>query len=94
MSGWVYIMTNKPNGIFYVGATSSLRHRAWQHRTGAIPGFTKKYGLKHLVFAEPHEAIQSAIRREKTIKGWSRAWKVRLIAENNPEWVDLYGGLV
>ena len=94
MSGWVYIMTNKPNSILYVGATSSLRHRAWQHRTGAIPGFTKKYGLKRLVFAEPHENIQSAIRREKTIKGWPRAWKVRLIAENNPEWVDLYGELV
>ena len=64
MSGWVYIMTNKTNGVLYVGATSNLRHRIWQHRTGAVPGFTKKYGLKRLVFAEPHQTIQSAIRRE------------------------------
>jgi putative endonuclease len=93
MSGWVYIMTNKPNGILYVGVTSSLRHRAWQHRTGAVPGFTKKYGLKRLVLAEPHQTIQSAIRREKVIKGWSRAWKIRLIVEHNPDWADLYDQL-
>ena len=93
MSGWVYIMTNKANGILYVGVTSALRYRAWQHRTGAIPGFTKKYGLKRLVFAEPHETIQSAIQREKIIKGWSRAWKIRLIVEQNPDWADLYDHL-
>ncbi len=94
MAGWVYIMTNKPNGILYVGVTSSLRHRAWQHRTSALPGFTKRYGLKRLVLAEPHETIQGAIRREKVIKGWPRAWKVRLIMQSNPEWTDLYDQLV
>ncbi len=94
MAGRVYIMANKPNGILYVGATSSLRHRAWQHRTGALPGFTKKYGLRRLVFAEEHQTIQGAIRRERVIKGWPRAWKIRLIVENNPDWADLYDQLV
>jgi putative endonuclease len=90
MGGWVYVMTNKPNGTLYVGVTSSLVHRVFQHRTGAIPGFTKHHGLKRLVFAEPHETIQGAIQREKVIKGWSRAWKIRLIVKENPEWNDLY----
>lgn len=94
MGGWVYIMTNKPNGTFYVGVTSSLPHRVNQHRTGAVPGFTKKYGLTRLVFAEPHDTIESAIRREKVIKGWPRAWKIRLIREGNPDWADLYDQIV
>jgi len=90
MGGWVYIMTNKPDGTLYVGVTSSLPHRIWQHRTGAIPGFTMRHGLKRLVFAEPHETIQGAIQREKVIKGWPRAWKIRLIIKENPDWADLY----
>jgi len=90
MGGWVYIMTNKPNGTLYVGVTSSLVHRVWQHKTGALPGFTKQHGSKRLVFAEEHESIQGAIRREKVIKGWPRAWKIRLIANENPNWDDLY----
>ncbi|HNB28853.1 MAG TPA: GIY-YIG nuclease family protein [Alphaproteobacteria bacterium] len=94
MSGWVSIMTNKPSGILYVGVTGSLRHRAWQHRTGALSGFTRKYGLKRLVFTEEHQTIQGAIRRQRVIKGWPRAWKVRLIVENNPDWADLYDQLV
>ncbi|MGH6892083.1 MAG: GIY-YIG nuclease family protein [Dongiaceae bacterium] len=90
MSGWVYIVTNKSDGTLYVGVTSDLARRIWEHRTGAIPGFTKRYGLKRLVFAEPHETIQSAVQREKVIKGWCHAWKVRLIVADNPEWADLY----
>jgi len=88
--GWVYIMTNKPNGILYVGVTSSIAHRAYQHRAGLVDGFTKRYGLKRLVFAEPHDSIVSAIQREKNIKHWSRAWKVKLIHRVNPAWDDLY----
>tara|TARA_R110002110_G_scaffold32551_2_gene112848 strand:+ start:353 stop:640 length:288 start_codon:yes stop_codon:yes gene_type:complete len=89
-SSWVYIMTNRPNGILYVGVTSNLAQRAYQHRMGVIDGFTKKYGLKQLVYAEEHREITAAIQREKNIKHWSRAWKVKLIHRINPEWDDLY----
>ncbi len=92
--GWVYIMTDKPNGTLYVGMTASIVHRAYQHREGLVDGFTKRYGLKRLVFAEPHESIVSAIQREKNIKHWSRAWKVKLIHRVNPEWNDLYDTLI
>jgi putative endonuclease len=90
MSGWVYVMTNRPHGTLYVGVTADLARRAWEHRTGAIDGFTRRYGLKRLVYAEPHERIEQAIQREKTIKNWTRARKVRLIEAANPEWADLY----
>jgi putative endonuclease len=89
-SGWVYIMTNRANGVLYVGVTSNLARRVWEHREGAVDGFTRQYGLKRLVFAEPHEDIRTAIQREKTLKHWSRAWKVRLILDVNPGWADLY----
>ena len=91
--GWVYILTNRPNGTLYVGVTSELPKRVWEHRTGAVAGFTKKYGLKRLVYFEAHATIEEAIRREKAIKGWLRAWKVRLIASSNPDWADLYDTL-
>ena len=91
--GWVYIMTNRPNGTLYVGVTSDLANRTWQHRTGAVPGFTKRYGLKRLVYTESHDDIRSAIQREKTLKTWPRAWKVRLVLANNPDWDDLYDRL-
>nr|WP_298683676.1 GIY-YIG nuclease family protein [uncultured Dongia sp.] len=91
--GWVYMVTNKPNGILYVGVTSDIARRAWEHRSGAIDGFSKRYGLKQLVFAERHEDIRFAIQREKTIKHWSRAWKVRLVVATNPDWSDLYDSL-
>lgn len=87
------MVTNKPNGILYVGVTSDLARRAWEHRTGAIDGFTRRYGLKRLVFAEQHDDIRWAIQREKTIKHWPRAWKVRLINEINPDWNDYYDSL-
>jgi putative endonuclease len=90
---WVYIMTNRPNGTLYVGVTSNLARRAWEHREGVADGFTERHGLKRLVYAEPHETITGAIQREHTMKHWPRAWKTRLIVKDNPEWADLYGQL-
>ena len=92
--GWVYIMSNRPDGTLYVGVTSDIARRAWEHRTGAADGFTKQYDLKHLVYVEHHDDIRTALQREKTIKHWPRAWKVRLIHRANPEWADLYDQLV
>ena len=83
-------MTNRPNGTLYTGVTSNLPRRIWEHREGIAEGFTKQYGLKRLAFAGPHEDIRAAIAREKTLKSWPRAWKVRLILEVNPSWADLY----
>ncbi len=91
--GWVYIMTNRPNGTLYVGVTSDLVRRAWEHREGLVPGFTKRYGLKRLVYAERHDSLIGAIQREKNLKHWPRAWKVSLITRDNPRWNDLYEGL-
>ncbi|BDV34111.1 GIY-YIG nuclease family protein [Methylocystis iwaonis] len=88
--GWVYIVTNRPNGTLYLGVTSNLARRGWEHREGVIDGFTKQYGLKRLVWYEP---FRTAIQREKTMKHWPRAWKVRLILDMNPEWRDLYEDL-
>ncbi len=88
------MVTNRPNGTLYVGVTSDLARRAWEHRDGMTDGFTKRYGLKRLVFAERHDDIRAAIQREKNIKHWPRAWKVRLIRAENPDWDDLYDRLV
>ncbi|MCW5694074.1 MAG: GIY-YIG nuclease family protein [Pseudolabrys sp.] len=94
MTGWVYFVTNKPHGILYAGVTSDLPKRAYEHKEGAVKGFTKRYGLKRLVYYEPFDDIRNAIQREKTIKHWPRAWKVRLIHGMNPEWDDLYDTLI
>lgn len=91
--GWVYIVTNRPNGTLYVGVTSDLARRIREHREGVVDGFTKRYGLKRLVYSEYYEEIAIAIQREKSLKHWSRAWKVRLILAENPEWDDLYDRL-
>ena len=88
--GWVYIMTNRPNGTLYVGVTADIARRAWEHREGLVDGFTKTYGLKRLVYAERHDRIEAAIQREKTIKHWPRAWKIDLSVAANPDWSDLY----
>jgi putative endonuclease len=88
--GYVYFVTNKPNGILYVGVTNDLVRRVYEHRIGAVAGFTKRHGLKTLVYFEAFDDIRSAIQREKNIKHWSRAWKVRIIHQNNPQWLDLY----
>jgi putative endonuclease len=93
VGGWVYMMTNRRDGTLYVGVASDLPRRAYQHREGLIDGFTKRYGLKMLVYYEQHDDIRSAIQREKTIKHWPRAWKVRLIHRVNPDWKDLYDTL-
>ena len=92
--GWVYIVTNKPNGTLYIGVTSDIARRAWEHREGVVAGFTKRYGLKRLVYLERHETIQGAIQREKAMKHWLRAEKLRAIHAMNPDWCDLYETLV
>jgi putative endonuclease len=89
----VYILANHRHGTLYVGVTSSLPHRIWQHRSGAIEGFSKRFGLKMLVWYELHQAITSAIQREKQIKAWKRDWKIKLIECANPMWQDLYENL-
>jgi putative endonuclease len=91
---WVYIITNRPNGTLYTGVTSDLARRVWEHREGVVPGFTKRYGLKRLVFLERHADIGAAIQRERNMKHWPRAWKVRLILSANPRWDDLYDWLI
>jgi putative endonuclease len=91
--GWVYVMTNRPNGTLYVGVTSELARRAWEHREGVVEGFTKQFGLKRLVYAERHEDIRAAIQREHNIKHWPRTWKLQLISSMNPNWDDLYDRL-
>jgi putative endonuclease len=92
--GWVYIVTNRPNGMLYVGVTSDIAKRAWEHREGIVDGFSKRYALKRLVYAEQHETIRDAIQREKRMKSWPRAWKINLIRESNPAWKDLYQSLL
>jgi putative endonuclease len=91
--GWVYVVTNRLNGTLYVGVTSDLARRAWEHREGVIEGFTKRHELKRLVYWERHEDIRDAIAREKTIKHWTRARKVRMVEMENPNWDDLYARL-
>ena len=88
--GWVYILTNKGGGVLYVGVTSNLPKRAWEHREGVVQGFTKRYGLELLVCFEWHDEITLAIQREKNIKHWPRAWKIELIEGMDPEWKDLF----
>ena len=88
--GFVYILTNRPNGILYVGVTSDLVRRVFEHQSGFVDGFTKKHGLKRLVYFERFDDIRDAIQREHNIKHWSRAWKVRKIMVDNPDWIDLY----
>ena len=77
--GWVYILANRRNGTIYVGVTSDIQRRVWQHREELTPGFTKRYGVKQLVHAEWHDDIRKAIQREKRLKHWPRQWKLNLI---------------
>jgi putative endonuclease len=84
------MMSNRRNGILYVGVTTNLPKRGFEHREGLIDGFTCRYGLKVLVYYEVFDDVRDAIQREKTMKHWPRAWKVRLIHGLNPEWKDLY----
>ena len=85
----VYLLASRRNGTLYVGVTSNLVQRVWQHREGLVAGFTKEYGVKLLVWFEQHGTMELAIQREKRIKKWIRAWKLSLIEKDNPEWRDL-----
>ncbi len=89
----MYILTNRIGGTLYIGVTSDLIGRIHQHKSGAVDGFTKTYGLDRLVYFEAHESIEAAILREKQMKEWNRAWKIKWIEERNPDWVDLYPGI-
>jgi putative endonuclease len=90
----VYIMARQRNGTLYVGVTSDLVQRVWQHREDIIDGFTKRYGVHMLVYYELLSDMESAIVREKQLKKWNRAWKLRLIEEGNPDWRDLSDEIV
>ena len=90
----IYILTNQRNGTLYTGVTSDLIKRVFQHKNDFIPGFTKKYQTHLLVYNEVHETMVSAIIREKQLKNWQRAWKIKLIEKQNPYWKDLYNSLI
>ena len=88
--GYVYIMASARNGTIYVGATSNLPKRAWEHRNAVVEGFTKRHGCKLLVWYEAHETIEAACGRELQMKKWNRQWKLTTIELMNPEWHDLF----
>ena len=90
----VYIMASKPYGTLYIGVTSDLMKRVWEHKNDLVEGFTKEYGVHRLVYFEMLEDMESAIQREKQLKKWNRDWKIELIEKDNPEWTDLYDLLV
>jgi len=90
----VYIPASRRNGTLYVGVTSDLIQRVWQHKERLVDGFTKRYGVHMLVWYEPHESMEAAIRREKAIKEWKRRWKLALIEQQNSTWRDLYDDLL
>ena len=86
---FVYILASKKNGTLYIGVTSNLEKRVWEHKNKVTEGFTKKYDVTKLVYYEQTENVESAISREKQMKEWKREWKIKLIQEKNPEWQDL-----
>jgi Predicted endonuclease containing a URI domain len=90
---FVYMLASRRNGTLYSGVTNDLVRRIWKHKNGIAEGFTQKYTVHQLVWYEPHTDIREAIAREKHLKGWNRAWKIRLIESGNSEWNDLYGAL-
>ena len=90
MAAYVYIMASKRNGTIYIGVTSDLRKRVYEHKQGVFEGFSKQHDCKNLVWYEVHDEIIAAIQREKTMKHWVRKWKLELIGKTNPQWNDLY----
>ena len=90
---YVYILASKKNGTLYIGITNNLKKRVFEHREELVSGFTKKYGVKNLLFYESTESSYTAIQREKNLKNWNRKWKIELIERDNPEWKDLYDEL-
>ena len=94
MAYGVYILAGEPGGTLYIGVTNNLVRRVYEHREGLAESFTKRYGIKTLVYFEAHETIAAALQREKNIKHWSREWKTDLIVASNPNWRDLYQDIV
>ena len=90
----VYILASRRNGTLYIGVTSNIAQRVWQHRTRAVEGFTRTYRVNMLVYLELHETMEAAIIREKQLKKWRRQWKLQLIERDNPSWRDLYDDLL
>lgn len=90
----VYVLASKRNGTLYIGVTSDLRKRVWEHKNDLVEGFTKRYRVHHLVYYELHDDMVSAIEREKQMKKWNRAWKLELIEKHNPDWQDLWEGIL
>ena len=93
-SGYVYILSSKRNGTLYVGVTSNLIQRIWQHKNHSVEGFTASYEVTQLVYFEQHNDITEAILREKQLKEWKRKWKLALIEKENPDWKDLYESIL
>lgn len=90
MAYYVYLLASQKHGTLYLGVTNNIVRRAYEHRTKAVDGFTKRYGIDKLVWFEIYDDIASAITREKELKKWRRDWKIRLIEDANPDWTDLY----
>ena len=90
MAYYVYLLASDRNGTLYVGVTNDIVRRVFEHKSKFVPGFTKRYGVDRLVWYEIYEDPTSAITREKELKKWRREWKIRLIEEQNPQWIDLY----
>jgi len=90
----VYILASKRNGTLYIGVTSDLVKRIWEHKNNMVEGFTKLYGVHQLVWYEVHESMESAIEREKRLKEWKRKWKLELIESSNPNWQDLFNTII
>ncbi len=90
----VYILASKRNGTLYIGVTSDLVKRIWEHKNNLVKGFTARYNVHQLVWYEMHESMESAIQREKRLKGWKRDWKMELIEKTNPDWQDQYHTII
>jgi len=92
--GFVYIMSNKPKGTLYIGVTSNIIKRIYEHKNNFFEGFTSQYQLKNLVYYEIFDSIEEAIKREKQLKNWHREWKIELVSKKNPHWEDLYESIL
>jgi putative endonuclease len=90
---FVYFLASKPHGTLYVGSTSNLVRRVWEHKVKAVPGFSAKYDVDPLVWFERYDTLEAAMQRERRIKSWKRAWKIDLIERDNPHWIDLYSNI-
>ena len=87
---YVYLLATRPNGTLYIGNTSDLARRVWEHKNKVVSGFTRRYAVDRLVWFEAHQSADEALRREKQLKEWKRDWKINLVERDNPHWIDLY----